>query len=73
MRHGIAYGLLFASFGCAASTTIPPELLSARATYDRASHGPTAALDPADLREGEESLEAAERSFIEHGNTWRRR
>jgi outer membrane protein OmpA-like peptidoglycan-associated protein len=61
--------VLFAgAAGCAASVP-PQELVNARTVYDRASHGPTAQLDPTDLHTAKESLDAAEASFVENGDT----
>lgn len=57
-----------ASAGCGAAT-LPPELASARTVYDRASKGPAASLNPTDLHTAKESLDAAEHSFEEDGNT----
>ncbi len=57
-----------ASAGCGAAT-LPPELASARSVYDRASHGPAATLNPTDLHTAKESLDAAEHSFKEEGNS----
>lgn len=54
--------------GCAASVP-PPELVNARAVYDRASHGPAAQVDPTDLHTAKESLDLAERSFNDDGDT----
>ncbi len=68
MRTIVAYGLLLASFGCA-STGTPQDLLTARTAYDRASQGQTATLDPADLHLAKETLDIAEKSFIDHGDT----
>ncbi|MGO8992141.1 MAG: OmpA family protein [Polyangiaceae bacterium] len=68
MRTVVAYGLLIASFGCASGAT-PQDLLTARSAYDRASHGPTATLDPADLHIAQEALETAEKSFVDNGDT----
>lgn len=64
-------GLLFAlaSIGGCASTTPPQDLVTARNSYDRASHGPTATLDPADLHSAKESLDLAETSFTNDGDT----
>jgi outer membrane protein OmpA-like peptidoglycan-associated protein len=53
--------------GCAAALP-PQDLITARATYARVSHGPAASLDPADLHSAGESLEAAERSFAQDGD-----
>jgi outer membrane protein OmpA-like peptidoglycan-associated protein len=59
----------FAGVGGCASTTPPQDLITARNSYDRASHGPTAALDPADLHSAKESLDLAESSFTSEGDT----
>jgi outer membrane protein OmpA-like peptidoglycan-associated protein len=58
-----------AGVGGCASTTPPQDLITARNSYDRASHGPTAALDPADLHSAKESLDLAESSFTSEGDT----
>jgi outer membrane protein OmpA-like peptidoglycan-associated protein len=68
MRTVVAYGLVFASLGCATSAT-PGDLLTARSAYDRASHGPAASLDPADLHVARETLDKAEASFTTNGDT----
>ena len=52
--------------GCAA-TLPPPDLVTARATYARASRGVAANLDPADVHSASESLDAAEQSFVANG------
>jgi outer membrane protein OmpA-like peptidoglycan-associated protein len=59
---------LVGAAGCAAALP-PPELVSARSVYDRASHGVAAELDPTDLHIAKESLDAAEQSFGENGDT----
>jgi outer membrane protein OmpA-like peptidoglycan-associated protein len=52
--------------GCAA--TLPPQdLVTARATYARASRGVAASFDPADVHAASESLDAAEQSFTANG------
>lgn len=64
-------GLLLAiagTTGCA-SAIAPPELVSARTVYDRASKGPAASLNPTDLHTAKESLDAAEASFEKEGDT----
>ncbi len=67
MRNFIALGLV-AVVGCA--TAMPPaDLVTARSTYDRASHGPAAELDPTDLHTAKVSLDAAEKSFVDDGDT----
>jgi outer membrane protein OmpA-like peptidoglycan-associated protein len=59
----------FASVAGCAPAMPPQDLVTARATYDRVSHGPAAALDPADLHNADESLKLAERSFAEEGDS----
>jgi outer membrane protein OmpA-like peptidoglycan-associated protein len=54
--------------GCA-SALPPQDLVTARATYNRVSHGPAAALDPAALHSAAESLQVAEQSFAKDGDT----
>ncbi len=64
-------GLLLAfagATGCA-SAVAPPELVTARTVYDRASKGPAATLNPTDLHTAKESLDAAEQSFEKEGDT----
>ena len=57
---------LAATAGCA--TAMPPQdLITARADYARASQGPAAAYDPADLHTAGEALQAAEQSFNNGG------
>ncbi len=68
MRNIVACGLVIASFGCATTGT-PQDLITARSSYDRAAHGPTAALDPADLHIARETLDIAEKSFVDNGDT----
>ena len=61
--------LAFASVAGCASALPPQDLVTARASYARASHGPAAALDPASLHSAAESLESAERSFTSEGDS----
>jgi outer membrane protein OmpA-like peptidoglycan-associated protein len=68
MRNVVACGLLFAFAGCA-TATVPEDLVTARTAYDRASHGPAAQLDPADLHLAKETLDSAEKSFVDNGDT----
>lgn len=49
--------------GCA--STAPPELLTARTAYARASQGPAAQLEPADLHSAKKALDEAEQQFEE--------
>ena len=62
MKSIAAFGLLIAFTGCAPAA-VPADLLTARSAYDRASHGPAAQLDPADLHAARETLDSAEKSF----------
>jgi outer membrane protein OmpA-like peptidoglycan-associated protein len=68
MRTFVAIGLVASLVGCA--TVAPPQdLVTARSTYERASHGPAAQLDPADLHTAKETLDTAEKSFADNGDT----
>ncbi len=66
-RIGLFVAIVGAS-GCAGAVS-PPELVSARASYEQASRGPAAALNPTDLHAAKASLDAAEASFAEDGDT----
>jgi outer membrane protein OmpA-like peptidoglycan-associated protein len=68
MKTIAAFGALIVLTGCAAAMP-PADLTTARATYDRASHGPAAQLDPADLHTAKETLDTAEKSFADNGDT----
>jgi outer membrane protein OmpA-like peptidoglycan-associated protein len=69
MKNIAAFGLI-AAFAAGCATAMPPEdLLTARTSYARASQGPAAQLDPADLHAAKETLDAAEKSFTENGDT----
>jgi outer membrane protein OmpA-like peptidoglycan-associated protein len=63
---------LASTVGCAPALP-PQDLVTARATYGRASHGPAATLDPADLHNADESLKLAEQSFAQDGDSQRTR
>ena len=64
---GLLSLLLVASAGCA--STVPPELISARSSYDRASRGPSAKVNPAGLHAAKQTLDVAEHSFAEEGDS----
>jgi outer membrane protein OmpA-like peptidoglycan-associated protein len=68
IRNASIVLLLAGSVACAAALP-PADLVTARATYARASHGPAASLDPADLHTAAESLELAEEAFTRDGDT----
>jgi outer membrane protein OmpA-like peptidoglycan-associated protein len=53
----------------ACSSATPPNLVDARAAYQRASHGPAAQLTPAQLHVAETSLAAAERTYEDEGDS----
>jgi outer membrane protein OmpA-like peptidoglycan-associated protein len=68
MSNAAILTLLATAAGCA--TALPPQdLVTARATYVRASQGAAASLDPADLHTADESLKLAEASFTRNGDT----
>jgi outer membrane protein OmpA-like peptidoglycan-associated protein len=70
MRTTLALGLFtFTTLAGCATAGVPQDLITARSAYDRASHGPTAQLDPADLHSAKETLDAAEKSFVDNGDT----
>jgi outer membrane protein OmpA-like peptidoglycan-associated protein len=61
--------VLGASIGGCAATTPPQDLMSARSAYDRASKGPAATLNPADMHVARQQLDVAEAAFEEDGDT----
>ncbi|HLK39714.1 MAG TPA: OmpA family protein [Polyangiaceae bacterium] len=63
----------FASLAGCAPALPPQDLVTARASYARASHGAAATLDPAELHSAAESLQNAEGSFTDEGDTQRTR
>jgi outer membrane protein OmpA-like peptidoglycan-associated protein len=69
MRTIVAFGLLASFVGGCATAAAPQDLVTARSAYDRASHGPAAQLDPADLHAAKETLDAAEKSLVDNGDT----
>lgn len=65
-----AFLLITTVLGTAAcASTTPPELLTARGSYQRVSQGMAAQQNPAGLHAGKEALDAAEASFDDHGDT----
>ncbi len=71
MKTISALGLVLAfssATGCGAGA-VSPELASARTAYARAATGPAASLNPTDLHTAKESLDAAEKSFEDDGDT----
>jgi outer membrane protein OmpA-like peptidoglycan-associated protein len=63
----ISLPMLLAAAGCATAT--PPNLLDARAAYQRASRGPAAQLAPAQLHVAQTSLDSAERTYEAQGDS----
>src|SRR5688572_27828796 len=59
---------LMSAFGCGAAA-VPPELAAARTAYGRAASGPAASVAQTDLHEAKQSLDAAERSFENDGDS----
>jgi outer membrane protein OmpA-like peptidoglycan-associated protein len=68
MNHFLNLGL-FAILATSCAASAPKELLNARSAYDRASNGPAAQLNPTDLHSAKQTLDVAEHSFAEQGNT----
>jgi outer membrane protein OmpA-like peptidoglycan-associated protein len=67
--HAMGTVLAFAGIAGCVTAVAPPELVTARAVYDRAAHGPAGQLDPTDLHTAKESLDVAEQSFDRDGDT----
>lgn len=59
---------VFVLAGCG-STLPPKELVDARAAYQTAAKGPAASQNPAELHVAKQSLDAAERSFNDDGDS----
>ncbi|MDB4944479.1 MAG: outer membrane protein [Labilithrix sp.] len=71
MKNTIKLGLVSLTLlatACGAGTP-PPELVDARAAYQRASQGPTAQTNPADLHVAKEALDQAEAQFKDDGDS----
>jgi outer membrane protein OmpA-like peptidoglycan-associated protein len=56
---------LIASAVSACAHAVPPELADARSAYDRASHGQTAQLAPAEVHKARTALDQAEQAFAD--------
>jgi outer membrane protein OmpA-like peptidoglycan-associated protein len=66
----LALSLAFASALSGCGTTLPPkELVDARTEFQRASTGSASQIAPADVHVAHESLDAAEKSFTDNGDT----
>lgn len=68
VHMGLIVALALAIAGCA-TTAVPRELAAARTSYAQAQRGQASQHNPADLHTAQESLQAAERSFDEDGDT----
>ena len=64
----VSLSVLTAAVGCG-STLPPKELVDARAAYQSASKGPAAQQSPTDLHVAKQSLDKAEQSFNDDGDT----
>jgi outer membrane protein OmpA-like peptidoglycan-associated protein len=64
----LAVGFAFLVSGCG-SNLPPKELVDARAAYQTASKGPAAQQSPAELHVAKQSLDVAERSFNDDGDS----
>jgi outer membrane protein OmpA-like peptidoglycan-associated protein len=65
---GFAGLVALVTVGCG-STLPPKELVDARASYQSASKGPAAQQSPAELHVAKQSLDVAERSFADEGDS----
>lgn len=65
--------LILAGATACATAGPPSDLVSARSSYQQASHGRAAQYDPADLHTAKKALDLAEQSFTEDGDTQRTR
>jgi outer membrane protein OmpA-like peptidoglycan-associated protein len=68
MNKHLALASLVALVGCG-STLPPKELVDARAQYQAASKGPAGQQSPAELHVAKQSLDQAERSFADDGDS----
>jgi outer membrane protein OmpA-like peptidoglycan-associated protein len=66
--HRLVVGGAIGLVGCSAALP-PQDLVTARSTYARASKGPAATLNPADVHTAKVQLDLAEASFAEDGDT----
>lgn len=70
MTNHSTLGLIIAAGISACATANPPaDLLTARASYERAQHGAAAKYNPSDLDTAHKAILAAEASFTEDGDT----
>ncbi len=70
VRHSSLLVLLLGTAAIGCGSTLPPkELVDARAAYQIASKGPAAQQSPAELHVAKQSLDQAERSFADDGDT----
>jgi outer membrane protein OmpA-like peptidoglycan-associated protein len=68
MKNSISLLVIALTVGCG-STLPPKELVDARAAYQSAAKGPAAQQSPAELHVAKQSLDQAERSFNDDGDT----
>lgn len=67
-RTALSLGLVAFSFGCA-SAQPPRELIDARSAYNRAASGTAAQMNPAQLHVAQQSLQSAEKTFEDDGDS----
>ncbi len=68
IRTGLVLAAILTTAACA-STLPPNELVTARSNYARAAAGPAAQLAPGDLDSAKKTLDQAEASFKDQGDT----
>lgn len=67
LKRSACFSLILAAAGCASSP--PAHLVDARAAYQRASQGPARELAPAQLHAARVSLDLAEKTFDDEGES----
>jgi outer membrane protein OmpA-like peptidoglycan-associated protein len=70
IHHLSLFALALSAFAIGCGSNLPPkELVDARAAYQSASKGPAAQQSPAELHVAKQSLDTAERSFNDDGDS----
>ncbi len=69
MKHILRHTGFLALFAVGCGASAPPELVGARSAYDRASRGPALSANPAGLNTAKQTLDVAEHSFVEEGDS----
>ncbi len=69
-KTGLALAIAGMAFSAGCATAAPPtDLLSARASYARVQNGTAAKYNPSDLHTAKKALDAAEKSYLDDGDT----